>query len=239
MKRGLYLIGLCAAIGLATVGCGGSSNNGNGITNSPYKGSYVGTFTYNGGGLGEFAVYINTNGGVSGRGVNTTFPAAQTLSGSVNNSGLISVASNGTAGSTTYSGAIALTSPPSLTGTLSSVGGTLSSVAIAAPAISSSSVYPGSYHGSFTNASSQNNNLTFVIDGNGNITGVDQNTSTSTFSTLTGAVQLSGGGVSMTSSSGGGTITGTFSVTNGILTGSLNGNGSLPTSITLTQDTKQ
>jgi hypothetical protein len=238
MKRGLYLIGLCAAIGLATVGCGGSSNNGNGITNSPYKGSYVGTFSYNTGGLGEFAVYINTNGGVSGRGVNTTFPAAQTLSGSVNNSGLMSFTSNGTAGGTTYSGAVALTSTPSLTGTLKSVGGSLSSIAIAAPTIVGGSTFAGSYHGSFTNSSAQNNNLTFVIDAGGNITGVDQNTATSTFATLSGTV-ASNGAVVINSSSGGGTISGTFSVANSVLTGALNGNGSLPTSITLTQDTKQ
>ena len=225
-------------VGLATFGCGGSSNNGTGITNSPFVGSYVGTFSYNGGGIGEFAVYIASNGSVTGRGVNVTFPAAQTLSGTINNSGLIGVTSNGTAGSTPYAGSLALTLSNVLTGTIKGVSGNTASIAVSAPTIASLSAFAGSYHGSFTNSSNQNNNLTFIIDGQGNITGVDNNTSTSTFSTLTGAVQ-SGGSVSMTSSSGGGTVLGTFSLASNILTGSLYGDGSLPTSITLTQDTKQ
>ena len=224
-------------VGLATFGCGGSSNHGTGITNSPYLGSYVGTFSYNGGGVGEFAVYVASDGSVTGRGVNVTFPAAQTLSGTINNSGLIGVTSSGTAGSTTYAGSLALTLSNTLTGTIKGVNGNTTSIAVSAPTIAGLSAFAGSYHGSFTNSSSQNNNLTLIIDGQGNITGVDQNTATSTFSTLTGTVQ-SNGTVSMTSSSGGGTISGTFSVANSILTGSLNGNGSLPTSISLTQDTK-
>jgi hypothetical protein len=247
MKRGLYLTGLCLAVGLATVGCGGSTNNGTGVTNSPYLGSYVGSFAYSNGvtGTGVYAINIASNGTVTGRGVNTDFPASQTLSGNVYNTQQIVLNNNGTAGNITYSGILNLTTPGNiLTGTVTATGGNTTQISIHTPMIPTGT-FSGSYQGSFTNASNQNNNLTIIIDANDVVTGVDDNTSTSTFSTFTGSV-LSNGTVSLTSytsslgtSTNLGVNTGTFTLANGTLTSALSGAGPLPASATLKQDVQQ
>ena len=247
MKRGLYLTGLCLAVGLATVGCGGSTNNGTGVTNSPYVGSYVGSFAYSNGlsGTGVYAINIASNGNISGRGVNTDFPASQTLSGTVYNTQQMVLNNNGTAGNITYSGTVNLTTPGNiLTGTVTSTSGNTTQISIHTPMIPTDTI-SGSYQGSFTNSSNQNNNLTIIIDGNDVVTGVIDNTSTSTFSTFTGSVQ-SNGTVSLTSytsslgtSTNLGANTGTFIQVNGNLTLALSGAGPLPANATLKQDAQQ
>jgi len=254
MKRGLYLIGLCAAIGLATTGCGGSSNNGNGITNSPYKGSYVGTFTYNEASpTGEFAIYIASNGSISGRGVNIPAPndpstdSAQTLSGNINNSNQVTLTSNGTGGSTTYSGNLALNSTNTLlTGELGQQGAVDQMLSINEASVPSTNTFAGSYFGTFT-SNNINNSLTLIVNASGAVTGLDINTTASpnTYTTVTGTVtatSATSATVSLTTTANEatvGTSTGTLTLANSTLTGSLSGSSGLPSSITLTQDTKQ
>jgi len=211
-------------------------------------GNYVGSFAYSNGltGTGVYAISIASNGNISGRGVNTDFPASQTLSGTVYNTQQIVLNNNGTAGNVTYSGTVNLTTPGNtLTGVVTSTGGNTTQIAIHTPMIPTGTI-SGSYQGSFTNSSNQNNNLTIIIDGNDVVTGVIDNTSTSTFSTFTGTLTGGNGTVTLTSyatslgtSTNLGTNSGHITEANGILTLALTGAGPLPASATLKQDTQQ
>ncbi|MGI4790061.1 MAG: hypothetical protein ACRYFS_14565 [Janthinobacterium lividum] len=116
-------------IALFLAGCGGGGGNDSTptvATNSPFAGTYIGTFTTTNPQSGTLNVTVATNGTLTGSGENTTVNEAETISGTVANSGSASVTFVYPTFTATASGTVAFSSNGHLDGTLTqSTGGSV------------------------------------------------------------------------------------------------------------------
>jgi hypothetical protein len=117
-------------LSFALVGCGGGGATT--VANSPFAGTYIGTFTVSDGEAGTANLTAATNGTIAGTIHNTTLVADGSISGNIQNNGTVSGAYQYTnEPAVGFSGTWALTNqqPPHLTGTVTSTVGnqTLSS----------------------------------------------------------------------------------------------------------------
>ena len=126
--KGLVLVIASASLAaLMLAGCGGGSSNNNGsapvITNSPFAGTYIGTFSTTNPQSGTLNVTVGTNGTLTGSGQNTTIGQAETISGSISNSGATSVTFTYPSFSASASGTVAVAANGHLDGTLTQSSG--------------------------------------------------------------------------------------------------------------------
>jgi hypothetical protein len=77
---------LVSTTAILLAGCGGS---GSGVTNSPFAGRWVGTYTTDTGNNGTADITVASSGAVTGSGRNISLAVNFNLAGSINNSGNI------------------------------------------------------------------------------------------------------------------------------------------------------
>lgn len=113
----------------ALAGCGGGGGNDNNtpvVTNSPFVGTYAGTFSTTNPQSGTLNVTVGSDGKLTGTGRNTTIGQDETISGSITNTGATSVTFQYPTFSASASGTIAFASNGHVTGTLTqSAGGSV------------------------------------------------------------------------------------------------------------------
>lgn len=132
-KRLACAIGVASLAAIALTGCGGGGGIDNSspvVTNSPFAGNYVGTFTTSNSQSGTVNVTVATNGGFTGSGYNSTIGQSETNSGSITNAGILTASFAYPSTAATVSGAVAFASNGHLDGTLTQPGGGNGSVTI-------------------------------------------------------------------------------------------------------------
>ena len=110
----------------ALAGCGGGGGNDNSsptTTNSPFAGTYVGTFRTTNPQSGTLNVTVASNGTLTGSGHNDTIGQNETISGSVTNAGATSVTFTYPTFSASANGTVAVASNGHLDGTLTQSSG--------------------------------------------------------------------------------------------------------------------
>lgn len=226
--RYLWTVLACLTVGLGTVGCGGGSSN----NNSLITGRYVGGFTNTVGNSGELYLNINSAGIISAKGVNVSSESVTTLIGTTFAGGITSLTPTG--GGITISGTLSLSSTSQLTGTLSDAVGDSITIKLNPALGGTAPSFAGAIAGSFIdgNGNSDIGTLTLIVDANGKVTGLLQDSSKSSTDTITGTI-TNGGLVSFTSSNGGGIITGTLTLAGSQVTGTLNNSKGYTTAVTL------
>ena len=126
MKRNIIL-GVILALSVTVItGCGGgggSNDNSPAATNSPFAGSYLGTFSTTNPQSGTLNVTVGSNGTLTGTGHNNTAGQDETISGSVTNAGTGSVTFTYPTFSASASGTVAFASNGHLVGTLTQSSG--------------------------------------------------------------------------------------------------------------------
>ena len=129
MKRSIILGAVMALSAPLIAGCGGGGGNDNSSpvqTNSPFAGSYAGTFNTTNPQSGTLNVTVGSNGTLTGTGHNNTTGQDETISGSVTNAGAGSVTFVYPTFSASASGTVAFASNGHLNGTLTqSAGGSV------------------------------------------------------------------------------------------------------------------
>ena len=112
---------------IALVGCGGGGGGGNNNppapTNSPFAGTYVGTFSTSNSQSGTLNVTVGSDGKLTGTGHNSTTGQDETESGSVTNAGALNVIFSYPTFSASVSGTVAFASNGHLDGTLTQSNG--------------------------------------------------------------------------------------------------------------------
>jgi hypothetical protein len=238
MKSGFILAWLCAVSVLPLAGCGGSTSQAGLVAsqNAVFEGTYVAPFTDSGANTdtGEFAIHIDSNGAITGRYIDST-----NLTTSAITSGQITFTSMTT---TSDTGLVTVTDAAgTLTGTFTLSSGVLSgTVATVAnglivhynsglASIANGNSFAGWYNGTFTQngtSGSPANSLSLIIDPNGNITALSTNNivGNAGTNTFTGTI-VSVTGVTDFPSLGGGSSTGTLTLSGNKLTGSVNNPG--------------
>ncbi len=111
---------------LALAGCGGGGGNDNStptITNSPFAGNYIGTFSTSNSQSGTLNVTAGADGTLTGSGYNNTTAQDETLTGSVTNAGGANVTFKYPAFTASATGTIAFASSGHLDGTLTQSSG--------------------------------------------------------------------------------------------------------------------
>jgi len=111
---------------LALAGCGGGGGNNNNspvTTNSPFAGTYVGTFSTTNPQSGTLNVTVGSDGKLTGTGHNDTIGQDETVSGSVTNTGAANVTFQYPSFSASASGTVAFASNGHVDGTLTQSSG--------------------------------------------------------------------------------------------------------------------
>lgn len=127
MKRNIIL-GVILALSVTVItGCGGgggSNDNSSVATNSPFAGSYLGTFTDTGNNQsGTITATVSATGQVTGSSHNTTLNSDGPFTGSVDNSGNASFTIVNSKGTFTDKGSVAFASNGHLNGNLTEYNG--------------------------------------------------------------------------------------------------------------------
>lgn len=115
---------LLASIALA--GCGGGGGNDNNspvITNSPFTGTYIGTFSTTNPQSGTLNVTAASDGSLTGSGHNNTVGQDETISGSVTNAGSANITFKYPSFTASANGTVAFAGNGHLTGTLTQSSG--------------------------------------------------------------------------------------------------------------------
>jgi len=265
MKRSLIIVPLSLAVGLATFGCGGSGGGGNNNNPTSIDGnSFVGAYTMgevvdlvkpavsshtttSAPETGEAGINISTTGVISGRFVDAgpNNPGTGTLSGQVTlntgstTAGTISITSDRSGTTDTYTGSVVLTNGL-LTGTVAdNSNNTILFQTGFAIVTGNSNPYVGFYNGTFTYDNSSPtqvppDTLDLVIDNSGNVTAYAvNNTASPVESTVqTGTISSSGNASGTLSLSPQGTTgktaSGQLTLSGGVLSGTITDSSSTP-----------
>ena len=202
--RCLLVVLLCTIVGLGTFGCGGGAAQVP-TGPSPFAGRYVGGFTNSGGNTGELYLDITTGGIITATGINVSAGSVTILTGSMGNNGLTGLTPTG--GGTSITGTLSLSNTNQLTGTLSDQLGDTVTIKLNTVVGGSTPAYAGAIAGTFSSSNGDVGNLTLLVDGNGNVTGLIVDTTKISTNTLSGMITNTGA-LNVTESSSGGTITG-------------------------------
>lgn len=232
--RYLWILLFCLVIGAAITGCGGggssSSSSGGGSQNgsSPFAGRFVGTFKNSGGDGGELYLKVSSTGAVTGAYVNATESTTSTVTGTIAGTGTAVLTTSGG----TSTGTLTLSASNQLTGTVTdSAAGTSVTMALSPASGGSNPTYAGDLSGTFSNSNGDSGNLTMIVDANGNVTGLVDDTAKDQAQLLSGTIN-SAGSVDISAAGDSGATTGTLTLSSsGKVTGTLNGTGG--TSITV------
>ena len=125
-KRLTAVIAVASLSIFAQAGCGGGGGNDNSSstpTNSPFAGSYIGTFNTTNPQSGTLNVTVATNGTLTGSGHNNTVGQDETISGTITNVGAVNVTFTYPTFSASASGTVAVASNGHLAGTFTQSGG--------------------------------------------------------------------------------------------------------------------
>jgi hypothetical protein len=193
MKR-LVTLSAILSIGLALIGCGGSSTDSNSgtTTNSPFAGSYTGSVDPSSGNLISVSSFTIANDGtITGSGVDAS-GATGTLSGKITDAGAITVTTTPSTGSpSTVTGAVTLNIAGHLVGTVTNTVDSSTSF-VTLGKVGGSLIFAGTFTGTYHTTTGDSGNVQITVQSNGGLAGNVTSTSGGGSASLVGTVSPAG-----------------------------------------------
>jgi hypothetical protein len=202
------------AVGLCSVGCGGSSSSSSPgpSTPNPFAGRYVGTFTNSLGDTGAAYVNVSTAGAITGTGIDSTTKSAFALSGTITALGATTLIPS--TGNTSH-GTLTLNGSNQIVGTLTDTASVTINLTGTPATGGTAPLYAGALTGTFGASNGDVGTVTLIVDANGIVTGVVHDTTQAQTVTTTGTL-TNAGAATFTNILGSGTGNLAFGVGNNV-----------------------